>query len=410
MLPEIALLKYLLNYDNYVKYFKYIEINKNNYKELYIIYNVLPKFFKQYPRDASVDEFSAYFYGYYPRLKAEELAAYQAIFAQAATSTVSNDVASDLFQQAHDRAVALDIAQKSIAFSEGKVDRHTYVQAFDDFDVQGDSIGSPDTFVTDDLAELKHETYTKSGLRWRLPTLNRSLGSLRLGDFGFVFARPETGKTTFLASEVTFMAKQAERPIIWFNNEEQGRKVKLRCFQATLGVTLDSLFSRVSENQARYMEETGGRILLHDSASMFRAEVEGVIQRVEPALIIFDQIDKIRGFDADRQDLVMGSIYQWARGLAKTYAPVIGVCQADNSGENVKWLSMSNVAEAKTAKQSEADWILGIGRLYADEFANIRHFYLSKNKLIGDSDTDPEWRHAKWDVRMHAHLARYEDL
>ena len=64
--------------------------------------------------------------------------------------------------------------------------------------------------------ELYNETIATPGLRWRLGSLNRMLGSLRKGDFGFIFARPETGKTTFLASEVTNFATQLEQPILWF--------------------------------------------------------------------------------------------------------------------------------------------------------------------------------------------------
>jgi replicative DNA helicase len=85
-------------------------------------------------------------------------------------------------------------------------------------------------------ARFKSRVYS-----WRLKSLNTALGSLRMGDFGFVFARPETGKTTFLASEVTFMAEQTEGNILWFNNEEQGGKVKSRCYQATLGLTTKAI-------------------------------------------------------------------------------------------------------------------------------------------------------------------------
>ena len=49
-----------------------------------------------------------------------------------------------------------------------------------------------------DLAKLHDSQVATSGLRWRLNWLNKALGSLRKGDFGFIFARPETGKTTFL--------------------------------------------------------------------------------------------------------------------------------------------------------------------------------------------------------------------
>jgi hypothetical protein len=71
---------------------------------------------------------------------------------------------------------------------------------------------------------------------------------------------------------------------------------------------------------------------------------------------------------------------------------------------------MNNVAEAKTAKQGEADWILGIGKTYDEQMEFVRHFYISKNKLTGDPDSDPSWRHGKWDVLIQPELARYKDL
>jgi KaiC/GvpD/RAD55 family RecA-like ATPase len=266
------------------------------------------------------------------------------------------------------------------------------------------------TFVTDDLEEIYAKTVKQQGLRWRLTTLNRALGSLRKGDFGFVFARPETGKTTFLASECTYMAHQASGPVLWFNNEEQGEKVMLRCYQAALGATLEQLFTSIGKAREQFKEYTGGRLKLVDQAVLNRREVESICQSIQPSLIVFDQIDKISGFAADRDDLVLGAIYQWARELAKTYCPVIGVCQADGTAEGVKFLTMSHVSNAKTSKQAEADWILGIGRSNDAGFEDVRHFNVSKNKLVGDSDSVPSERHHKWDTLIEPTVARYRDI
>ena len=109
------------------------------------------------------------------------------------------------------------------------------------------------------------------------------------------------------------------------------------------------------------------------------------------------------------EDLKLGTIYQWARELAKQYCPVIAVSQADVSGEGKKWLTMENVSNAKTAKQAAADWILGIGCTFNDSEQFDRFLHLSKNKLTGDSDTLPELRHGKMSVRIVPELARYED-
>jgi replicative DNA helicase len=268
-------------------------------------------------------------------------------------------------------------------------------------------------FVTDDLDILVNDSIKTVGLRWRLHTLNHMLGSLRGGDFGFVFARPETGKTTFLASEATFMAQQipeGKGPILWLNNEQEGKKVMLRCYQAALNLTMTDLFRDMEGNKKRYHELTKGNIKLYDSASIHRRSVEKLCVQLKPSLIIFDQIDKIVGFDNDREDLRLGTIYQWARELAKSYAPVIGICQADGSGEGQKWLTMSNVANSKTAKQAEADWILGIGKVNESGYDQLRYLHLSKNKLLGDEDSVPDLRHGRRECLIDAERGRYTDI
>lgn len=265
-------------------------------------------------------------------------------------------------------------------------------------------------FVTDDLNTLESHTIKSPGLRWRLDSLNRSLGPIRDGDFGFVFARPESGKTTFLSSETTFFAQQAVRPIVWFNNEEQGEKVRLRTYQASLGLTTDELWQNKQAHLDKYRKLTKGLLYIYDDAAIHKNEVESIIAELGPQLVVFDQIDKIKGFDADRPDLVYGRIYQWARELAKSGCAVIGICQSDGTGEGVKWLTMSHVAEAKTSKQAEADWILGIGRSNESGTENIRFFNISKNKLLGDQHTDPNERHGRFEVYMRPMIARYEDL
>jgi len=199
-------------------------------------------------------------------------------------------------------------------------------------------------------------------------------------------------------------------PIIWFNNEEQGNKVKLRCYQAALGLNMTQLFSNLAGNRDAYMAKTNGKHKIFDAGIIHKSTVEQVCKQFKPSLVIFDQIDKITGFNNDREDLRLGQIYQWARELAKEHCPVIAVCQADGTGEGQKWLTMANVANAKTSKQAEADWIVGIGKIADAGYENLRFLHASKNKLSGDPDTEPELRHGRLEVIIRADIARYEDI
>lgn len=277
-------------------------------------------------------------------------------------------------------------------------------------DAQGGISEGSFEFVTDDLETLVNEVVNTPGLRWRLHTLNKMLGSLRTGNFGFIFARPETGKTTFLASEVTFMAGQTESPILWLNNEEQGSNVMLRCYQAALGIDMTTLYRDLAGNKKKFMDVTNGNIKLFDSGHIHKKTVERLCKQLKPSLIVFDQIDKIQGFDNDREDLRLGTIYQWARELSKDYCPAIGVCQADGTGEGQRWLNMGHVANAKTSKQAEADFIVGIGKVPDVGFETIRYLHASKNKLVGDADSDPTLRHGKMECLIDADRARYVDI
>lgn len=340
---------------------------------------------------------------------------YLGVLEQLQKLEVSEHTTATLIQSILSNKQLKEISLAAYDVTQGKLDVSKINEILQDFLKTQETLAKEEKFefISDDLEQLADTSVKQHGLRWRLNTLNSMLGSLRKGDFGFIFARPETGKTTFLASETTFMAEQLgadSGPVIWFNNEEQGNKVKLRCYQASLGLNMTQLFADLKTNQAKYLEKTKGKHKIFDSGVINKSTVEQVCKQYKPSLIIFDQIDKVHGFHNDREDLRLGAMYQWARELAKEFCPVIAVCQADGTGEGQKWLNMGHVANAKTAKQAEADWIVGIGKIPDAGYENVRYLHASKNKLIGDEDTVPDLRHGKREVLINAGLARYEDI
>lgn len=404
--PLLSLIKHLLNTDTYNQF--RIHLNQKELTpQLKQILFGLDELHLKYQRNLTLDELK-----FYCVSKHQDVPELLGIFESIEAINIQEDLAKDLLLQYKQRNIAHNIALLAIDVNEGRKEFDSLLSTLNENADLAGSVTEEYDFVTDNLEELYNETVKQVGLRWRLQTLNRMLGSLRPGDFGFIFARPETGKTTFLASEITFFAEQLKEedgPILWINNEENGKKVKLRLFQASLGIPLPALISNLAENQKIYDYKTHGKIKLFDKAIVSKSDIEVLCKRFKPSLVVIDQIDKIRGFDGDREDLKLGAIYTWAREIAKTYCPVIGVTQADGTAEGKKWLTMDNVSNAKTAKQSEADWILGIGSTHAEGFEFVRHLHLSKNKLSGDTDTDPELRHGKQDVLIEPQIARYRD-
>jgi hypothetical protein len=409
--PELNILSLFLTKENYNKYFEYIDLKyiKESYKELYYIYDVLKTLHSTVQGNISLYDLEVFFFSSYPDV---DQGVYRELFSRLQGLSVSDEVGEVLLAQIKRRKDALKLSEDLFKVSQGLVeaeDLQHRVQSF--YENRDDHQSSEVRKVPTNLEQLLHETYEERGLRWRLDCLNKSLGSLRKGDFGFIFARPETGKTTLLASESTgFLESPLDASVAWFNNEEAGNKVMLRVYQAYFGCTLDQLLANVKKFQKAFEEQVGDRFCMYDSATISRRDVERIVATTSPSVVIYDQIDKIKGFTNDREDLRLGYIYQWARELAKNSHAAIGVCQADGTAEGVRYLTMEHVANAKTAKQAEADWILGLGKTHQDGFEMVRYLNISKNKLFGDTDSLPELKHGKFEVLINPSIAQYEDI
>ena len=411
MVEELIIKLFCNNKDYYTKYYKYINLSyiKNNFSNLYKLFLVVHDYYSKNKLD-TIDKVNfelAYHSNYL--LEDSERTELSETLDRILSLDIDIDNVTTYLEEHRRRCVAGELAKVALDVEDGTAKLDELMDKVNEFEHQQiESIEAQ--AVNMDLVDLYESQIQTPGLRWRLDWLNKSLGSLRKGDFGFIFARPETGKTTFLASEMTHMVSQTDGDILWFNNEEQGKKVAVRCFQALFGVTNKELFEEKEINADEYNQKIGDRIKIYDfDDSNNVSRIEAIIKDTNPSLIIFDQIDKIRGFKNDRYDLELKKLYLWAREIAKSYAPVIAVSQAGGTGEGKLWLTMDDVDSSKTAKQGEADWILGIGK-EQDNTSNMRFLNISKNKLLGDKDTLPDLRHGNAQVLIKPEIARYEEL
>lgn len=410
-MSELSIVRHLCNKQFYETHRDQVKLEYLT-KEVGPILLTLDGYFKSSDdvTDLSVDDLSNLFFST-PRSKVEY---YTGVFEALRSNEASEDSTRKLIEGLQRAAKLRELSMLAYDASEGRRSLESVLELSSGLSTNGgideDQDSELDDFVSTDLVEIVNKRRSMEGLRWRLGSLNQALGPLRKGNFGFVFARPETGKTTFLASEVTYMAGQTSQPVLWFNNEQEGEEVVLYCYRAALGLTLTELHRDLVGNREKFHEVTKHNFRLKDSASISKSHVEKIVEKYGPSLVVFDQIDKIQGFDNDREDLRLGQIYIWARELAKKYAPVIGVCQADGTGEGQRWLTMANVANAKTSKQAEADWILGVGKVNEVGYENLRFMHLSKNKLPGGEDSRSEMRHGRWETLIDPERARFVDL
>jgi replicative DNA helicase len=280
-------------------------------------------------------------------------------------------------------------------------------------------IEKDELFVSADLSSIA-DRITSSGYEWRLDALNRSLGPLRTGNFVIVAARVEVGKTTFLASEVSYLAQQlpADRPVVWINNEEESTVVFFRIVQATLGVESKVIIADSKAAMDKYTEMMGGnkdKIRVTKDTNNMR-DLETLFKEVNPGLIIFDQLDKVDGVKGDEPEhLKLGKLYKWARELARTYGPVIAASQLSAGAVELKdppFIGLDALRGSKTDKPGEADAVLTIGKYKepkSPEEEMIRTINVPKNKLPGGGTKQMESeRHGQYLVTIDPIRARYE--
>ena len=307
-------------------------------------------------------------------------------------------------QSYKERYLATEIACHAEAYLNGYADDSflAMCELLDTFREQSESGIKP---VSDSLDEILDTTVAKGGLDWRLDVLNKSLGPIRKGDFIIVGARVETGKTTFLASEATHFVTQSKQPVLWINNEEDSNKVKLRLWEAAIGYSKDWIYEH-KDKAEELLKPWKDKLIIVEPQYFW--EVEALIAEYKPCIIVFDLLDKVAGFKADREDIIYSKMYRWARTLAKQHCPVITASQCDGEADGKKYLSMTRLDGSRTAKQKEADGIIMIGKDMENEY--LRYISVPKNKLAGGVNSDEEYRHGKFEVLIDPTRARYESL
>lgn len=375
-------------------------------------------FFKEFPDAKRIEHgpFLTWYRGFrHPNMKDEGFALYSAIIAKS-----MEDVAPEIEAGLMERLVAADTAARVTSLLEkwnqgDEVDLYRELRNnVERFEQQVDrKVKNPQ--VLDPIEDLLKAEENDSGLHWRLPCLNRHIKPLRAGDFVIVAARPDKGKTTFCAAELTHMAAQVDglypgenRSILWFNNEGPGRKIVMRNFQAALGATTEELVKLSNEpadaawnlanNKAytsairqRYADALGGRpgvLRVFDIHDMWNHEIEDIMKQHTPALVLFDMVDNIKfggetNNNGQRTDQLLEAMYQWARLMGvKHDCAVMATSQISADGDGVSYPTLPQLKDSKTGKQGAADIIITLGALNDPVLENSRYIGCTKNKLV----------------------------
>ena len=237
--------------------------------------------------------------------------------------------------------------------------------------------------------------------KFELQSLADRISGAGRGNLGIIFARPETGKTTFCTYLVSEYIRQGFK-VAYFANEEPGRLVKGRVFSAYLRRSIDEMKKNLEDSMNVYKNEIEPNLKLLEGRGITLLEIEKFIDIHKPDVVMVDQLDKvvINGNFA-RTDEKLRALYEGARTIAKKQQVLFwSVAQASYDAQGRQEVDFSMLENSRTGKAAEADIIIGIGKNFGEEEDYVRHLCISKNKLNG-------W-HGTVTCSIDIYRARYE--
>lgn len=412
-IEESSLVLFLLSKENFDKYFKFIfELNLELETKNFL--KTIQEYFSEYPDKEvlSVEELLVFFSVKHPILK--KRTSYSAYLERLGSTEIDNKVLEENLNHFLEKYFASEMVFKLTEVLDG--DSYSVLdevqEMLSEFNERKVKLNKDEDqlFVKSNLTELLQEEVHEAGLRWRLSCLNESIGELRGGSLGHVFARVDTGKTSFIVSEVSNFASQLkdDEVILWCNNEEKGKRVLFRIYQSVLKCNKTDLINYPTDAEEEFTKLGGHKIKIYDQAIITVEDIEQLMKTYNVRLLVIDQGDKVR-FSGDRDMSTVDrlkAVYGKFRELAKSYdCDVIAVGQASASAEGLKWLKTSDMDNSKTGKPGELDYAIGIGKSFDDvdnPVCSIRYISLCKNKMN-------EGKHGRYEVVFNASCALYTD-
>lgn len=393
---EVATLRMVRTRERYDRFASMIPHGTVN-KETVSILKRMGEFFKGTEATEIVhDQFWPFLRSRYPNWKEKDVE-----FWESAVKPISRSNPPGLDESIIENLLATELGNKAVAFIESwqagdEVDLSAALrEAVEDYEAAVErKIKTPDVELGWDT--MIDEEAHNVGLHWRLACLAGHMRAMREGDFGILAMRPDRGKTTMGASEFSFMAPQLQtlypnefRPALWLNNEGPGQRILSRIRQSTLGMSATEIRDLGPvEAKRRYIELLGGRedrIQVLDIHGFTNWEVEELIRKKNPGLVVFDMIDNIRfsgqgSNNGERNDQILEAMYQWARVLGVKYRFAgLAMSQISGDGEGMRFPTQNMLKDSKTGKQGACDYIITGG--FDPATPNIRWIGTTKNKL-----------------------------
>ncbi len=352
------------------------------------------------------------------RFSSDEDRSTHAAMVRASMQDVDEETKRGIVGILHETAYANKLAQSCIDYRGGKeIDLMSLGQQhLNDYKLAVRATDNTDGYIDTPIGTILTESLDfDRGIKWRLEPLRRCMRPLQEGDFGLVCARPDRGKTSFFASELTHMAPQTpdDRPILWLNNEGPGKRIYPRLYQAALNMNFMQILDlnkKAGQLERAYGDVVGDpfKIRIKDIHGFNIGQVERIIEEQNPSIVVYDMVDNIKGFGGEaRTDLALEKMYQQVRELAVLYEHVaLATSQISADGDGLLYPLQHMLKDSKTGKQGACDFQIMLGANNDPAMESMRGVGIVKNKLqMPNAPSDP-----REEVHFNKLTSRYQEI
>jgi replicative DNA helicase len=390
-LIDVNLLRIAKHKSEYLKIFPHVPQSSLD-PTTYTFLAAFGKYFKKFPKADKVDmtTFASRFRHWYPQVTDEQFVLYRQIMKNL-QKDVDDDTKDGIISSLHEIGMATRIANMIEAYNDGVLKEDLFdvlQQEVDTYRLH--SGGHNFELINENFIDAAlEEDLDTSGYKWRLPCLHNYMRGLRFGDSGIIAACPDQGKTSFVASEITYLAPQLpeDKTVLWLNNEGPSLRIIPRLLRAALGMTGSELMKLKESGKLRtkYLDAIGGegKINLVNIHNRNTGDIRRILDNVNAGIVVSDMLDNIKGFANDaRNDLALEAKYQWMRDMGVEYEFVsLATSQISAEGRTLAFPEGYLLKDSRTGKQGACDFQIMIGSQEKAGFESIRHIGLPKNKL-----------------------------
>lgn len=274
-------------------------------------------------------------------------------------------------------------------------------------------------YIDEDIVTILDREAGDFGIKLPTLLLSQSVKGMLGGASIAVAARPDKGKTSLIAKIVTHAASQleayfeADRPILWLNNEGSGARIKPRIYQAALDCNVDQLRAKSGAGtlETEYAAAVGrrDRIRIKDMHGANLAEIEQVIEAVRPAIVVCDMVANYKlpgGEGGGNKTDGVEERWQILREMAVVHDFIhFGTIQISAEGGNMLYPPYSALKDSKTGVQGAVDVILTMGALDDARAQYQRGLATTKNKFA----VPGKQSHCQGEVYFDAENCQFRD-